>query len=125
MIWIRRAPASRAHRQSDRGITMKRAITILVCGLAAGLASAQNPQIIQNTKTLMDGVSKNATAASNEALGIKTPAHPVKSAPVAVKPSPVAAQTKSAPAAGAPKPVAVAAKSTPKVKLAVASGIQK
>jgi hypothetical protein len=49
---------------------MKPTVTILVCVLAAGLASAQSPSIIQNTRATMNGVSSNATAASNEALGI-------------------------------------------------------
>src|ERR1700694_5070472 len=49
---------------------MKPTVTIFVCVLAAGLASAQNPSIIQNTRNTMNGVSNNATAASNEALGI-------------------------------------------------------
>jgi hypothetical protein len=44
--------------------------TILGCALAAGLASAQNPTIIQNTRATMQGVSNNATAASNQALGV-------------------------------------------------------
>src|SRR5450755_4430237 len=44
--------------------------TILGCALAAGLASAQSPSIIQNTRAAMQGVSNNATAASNEALGV-------------------------------------------------------
>src|SRR6202521_308880 len=44
--------------------------TILGCILAAGLASAQSPSIIQNTRNTMNTVSNNATAASNEALGI-------------------------------------------------------
>src|SRR6266404_9286409 len=44
--------------------------TILVCILAAGLASAQSPSIIQNTRNTMNTVSNNATAASNEALGV-------------------------------------------------------
>src|ERR1700730_6114617 len=44
--------------------------TIFVCVLAAGLASAQSPTIIQNTRNTMNTVSNNATAASNEALGI-------------------------------------------------------
>jgi hypothetical protein len=52
--------------------------TIFVCVLAAGLASAQSPSIIQNTRNTMNGVSNNATAASNEALGIH------QSAPAAV-----------------------------------------
>jgi hypothetical protein len=44
--------------------------TILGCVLAAGLAWAQSPSIIQNTRNTMNTVSNNATAASNEALGI-------------------------------------------------------
>jgi len=43
--------------------------TILGCALAVGLASAQSPSIIQNTRAAMQGVSNNATAASNQALG--------------------------------------------------------
>jgi hypothetical protein len=42
--------------------------TILVCALAAGAALAQNPSIIQNTRSTMNGVNNRATAASNEAL---------------------------------------------------------
>jgi len=42
--------------------------TILVSVLAAGLASAQSPRIIQNTRDTMNAVSNNATAASNAAL---------------------------------------------------------
>jgi hypothetical protein len=44
--------------------------TILGCILAAGLASAQSPSIIQNTRNTMNTVSNSATAASNEALGV-------------------------------------------------------
>ena len=57
--------------------TIKPTITItgamLVCVLAAGVASAQSPSVIQNTRNTMNGVSQNATAASNEALGIQQP----------------------------------------------------
>jgi hypothetical protein len=42
--------------------------TILACGMAAGLASAQSPSVIQNTRSTMNGVSGNARAASNQAL---------------------------------------------------------
>src|ERR1700682_5561019 len=48
----------------------KPTVTIFVCVLAAGLASAQSPSIIQNTRNTMNTVSNNATAASNEALGV-------------------------------------------------------
>src|ERR1700674_2088735 len=44
--------------------------TILGCVLAASLALAQSPSIIQNTRNTMNTVSNNATAASNEALGV-------------------------------------------------------
>lgn len=53
---------------------MKLTVTILACGLAAGMASAQSPSIIQNTRTTMNGVSSNATAASNNALGVQSSA---------------------------------------------------
>src|SRR4030081_2641151 len=73
---------------------MKPTVTIFVCVLAAGLASAQSPSIIQNTRNTMNTVSNNATAASNEALGIHQSAPaatsdthaPAKSHGVAVTP---------------------------------------
>lgn len=49
---------------------MKSTTTIFVCVLAAGMASAQNPSVIQNTRETMNGVSNNATAASNMALQV-------------------------------------------------------
>lgn len=66
---------------------MKPTKTILVCVMAAGLASAQSPSIIQNTRAVMNGVSANQTAASNEALGIH------QSAPTAARVTRVAAPT--------------------------------
>jgi hypothetical protein len=48
---------------------MKPTVTILVCVLTAGLALAQSPSIIQNTRNTMNTVSTHATAASNQALG--------------------------------------------------------
>jgi len=70
--------------------------TILGCALAAGLASAQSPSVIQNTRNTMNAVSDKATAASNQALGTKQsgvhPAAPVAgSAHGAGKPSGVVA----------------------------------
>jgi Tfp pilus assembly protein PilP len=101
---------------------MKRATTILVCVLAAGLAWAQNPQIIQNTKARMDGVRNNATAASNEALGITASGAPVqKATPATAKPSAVPAQSKAVPAASPAKTVPVAVKSAAAVKPAPAT----
>jgi hypothetical protein len=72
----------------------KPTVTILVCVLAAGLASAQSPSIIQNTRNTMNGVSNNATAASNEALGIHQSAPAAASGKhAAAKPSGVAVVT--------------------------------
>jgi hypothetical protein len=86
-------------------MNMKPAITItatiLVSVLAAGLASAQSPSIIQNARETMNGVSNKQTAASNEALGVPSApaaasvtrgpvsAHgPVKSSVIGVKSGP-------------------------------------
>jgi hypothetical protein len=57
---------------------MKPTVTILVCVLGASLASAQSPSIVQHTRDTMNGVNSNATAASNQALGIEraAPARP-------------------------------------------------
>jgi hypothetical protein len=85
---------------------MKLIVTILVCVAAAGIASAQSPSIIQNTRSTMNGVSSTTTAASNQALGVQqtapapaNPTHnPAKSsgnAVVGVKSSPSNAGTES------------------------------
>ena len=100
---------------------------ILVCTLAAGLAWAQSPEVIQNTRTMMNTVQKNATAASNQALGINQPATkdtptakpaatPVKSSPVVVKTSaaPSKAATAPAKANAAPATAKSAAPAAPK-----------
>jgi hypothetical protein len=47
---------------------------ILVSALGAGMAWAQSPSIIQNTRDTMNGVSSKNTAASNEALEQAAPA---------------------------------------------------
>lgn len=52
--------------------TMKTAI--LVSALAGGMAWAQSPSIIQNTRNTMNAVSSKNTAASNEALEQSAPA---------------------------------------------------
>lgn len=92
---------------------MKPKMTMIVCVLAAGLASAQSPSIIQNTRATMNGVRDNSAAASNAALGVQdkapsvaaathTAAKPVAEAKVAVKASP-----KVSTKAASPKPVHV------------------
>jgi len=70
--------------------------TILVSLLAASLASAQSPNVVQNARDTMNGVSNRETAASNEALGMQPSAPPtatgrqapMRSSAVAVKPGP-------------------------------------
>ncbi len=47
---------------------MKPTMAISVCVLAAGLAVAQNPTVVQNTRATMNGVRDNTAAASNAAL---------------------------------------------------------
>jgi len=86
-------------------VTTMTTTTILVCALAAGMALAQSPSIIQNTRSTMNGVSNRATAASNEALG--APGAPANSAgaarasrPAVVPAKTVAAQPASAAARG-------------------------
>ncbi len=97
---------------------MKRTTGILVCTLAAGMAWAQSPEIIQNTRTKMDTVQQNKTAASNEALGIKQPAAKdshAKPAATPVKSSAAVVKTSVAPAKPSVAPVktsAVSAKTT-------------
>jgi hypothetical protein len=50
---------------------MKPTMAFSVCVLAAGLAVAQNPSVIQNTRATMNGVRDTSTAASNAALGVQ------------------------------------------------------
>jgi hypothetical protein len=75
---------------------MKRTTGILVCTLAAGMAWAQSPEIIQNTRAKMDTVQQSKTAASNEALGIKqTAANDSHAKPSATSAKSSAASTKT------------------------------
>ena len=98
---------------------MKRATTILICVLAAGVAVAQNPSIIQNTKAIMQGVQANETRATNQALGITNSSAQAVSKPVA---KPAASTPSVAPKAVAVKPAVAATKTSaaPKVAPAVA-----
>jgi hypothetical protein len=82
---------------------------ILVCTLAAGMAWAQSPEILHNTRAQMNTVQKKAGAASTEALGTNP------SAPPAGKASQAAAK----PAATPVKPSAAAAKSATPAKVSV------
>lgn len=78
---------------------MKPTMTVLVCLLAASLASAQSPSIIQNTRTTMNAISNQQAAATNEALRQSVP-DAVVNTHVSTKASPVtvAASAKTAPA---------------------------
>jgi len=106
---------------------MKRTTGILVCTLAAGMAWAQSPEIIQNTRAKMDTVQQNKTAASNEALGIKQPAAkdshakpaaaPVKSSAAVLKASAAVLKASAAPAKSS---TASAKGSTASAKVSVA-----
>ena len=113
---------------------MKRTIGILVCTLAAGMAWAQSPEIIQNTRTKMDAVQQNKTAASNEALGIQQPAAkdshakpaatPVKSSAAVVKTSAAPAKASVVPAKASVAP-AKASVASPKPKVVAVSPTSK
>jgi hypothetical protein len=59
---------------------MKPTMAISVWVLAAGLAVAQNPGVIQNTRATMNGVRDDATAASNAALEIQSTSAPSSAA---------------------------------------------
>ena len=92
---------------------MKPAITIttiiLVSVLAAGLASAQSPSIIQKTRDKVSPAGGKA-AASNAAVGIRKPAPAAASAKPAAAPSRIAvapgkASSAAAKQTGAAKPV--------------------
>jgi hypothetical protein len=86
---------------------MKRAIMILSCVLVAGMAAAQNPSIIQNTRAVMQGVQANETRATNQALSVANPQTPAAST-AASRPS--ASVVSTAPKAGAAKPSVAVAK---------------
>ena len=99
---------------------------ILVCTLATGMAWAQSPQVLQNVRTQMDTVQKNATAASNQALDIKPAAakseSAAKPAQIKIVPAKASASTPKAPvatAAKAPAPAKPKQSAAPAPKLTV------
>jgi Tfp pilus assembly protein PilP len=97
---------------------MKLTTGIVALALTAGSAWAQNPAIIQNTKTALQGAQQQKTAASNAALQGTTPAKPsgaVPAKPAAAAPAKAAA---AAPAKTAPPAAATqAAPAKPAVKV--------
>ena len=93
---------------------MKPTMTIFACVLAAGLASAQSPSIIQNTRNTMNAVRDNSAAASNAALGVQekapsaasathTPARSGGAAAVSAQPASTGANRTGASKTGASK----------------------
>jgi hypothetical protein len=112
---------------------MKRTTGILVCTLAAGMAWAQSPEIIQSTRAKMDTVQQNKTAASNEALAVKQTApkdsHAKPSATLAkssatttkTSATPAKVTTTSATAKATPKASATAKSNTASAKASVVS----
>ncbi len=105
---------------------MKRTTGILVCTLAAGMAWGQSPEIIQNTRTMMNTVQKNNTAASNQALGINQPVakdSATKPAATQVKTSAAVVKSSAAPskASVVPAKANVSAKASVPAKATVAA----
>jgi Tfp pilus assembly protein PilP len=104
---------------------MKLTTGIVALAMTAGTLWAQNPAIIQNTKSSLQGAQQQRTAAENAALqGASTPSKPSAataankttpaSAKPAVAPAPQAAKVVPAkPAAPAPKVAPVVLKTTP------------
>jgi len=88
------------------------------------MAWAQNPQIIQNTRTQLNTMQQNNTAASNEALGIKQTepkTSAAKSTVTSVKAHAAAVKTSAAPSKASVVPVKASAASTKPTKTASAS----
>jgi len=80
---------------------MKPTITLFACMLVAGVASAQSPSIIQNTRATMNGVRDNAAAASNAALASQPQASPAPSAAATASNAPSETTISVKPAKGA------------------------
>jgi Tfp pilus assembly protein PilP len=96
---------------------MKLTTGIVFLAMVAGTAWAQNPAVIDNTRTTLQGVQQKQAAASNVALaasqgGGANPAAPAMS-PSAMSPSRKAATAPKA------KPVAARRKAEPKQQIAV------
>ncbi len=88
---------------------MKLTTAILVLGMTAGSAFAQNPDIIENTRNTMKAIEQKKAIDSNAALAATQPASGSPAMPA--KPAPATSVSKSAPTATASKP-AVKAKHT-------------
>jgi Tfp pilus assembly protein PilP len=102
---------------------MKLTTGIIFLGMVAGTALAQNPAVINNTRTTLQGVQQKQAAASNAALastqgGGANPAAPASGA--AQKPAKIVVKKISAPVSAAKaKPAATRKKAEPKQQIAV------
>jgi Tfp pilus assembly protein PilP len=94
---------------------MKLTTGIVFLAMVAGSAWGQNPDVINNTRSTLQGVQQKQAAASNQALaasqgGAANPAMPAASP---------ASASKTRPAAPQAKPVAARKKAEPKQQIAV------
>ncbi len=94
---------------------MKLTTAILVLGMAAGSALAQNPDVIENTRNTMKALEQKKAIDSNAALAATQPSSggPAIAASPAAKAPAAKAATKPAPAPGASKPVVKASHAAP------------
>ncbi len=106
---------------------MKPTTGILVLMIAAGSAFAQNPKVVENTRTKVNAVAQKQSAATKPAPAATKPA-PAATKPTAVQPAkpvavaakPLAVTAKPAAATGAPAAAqATAKKPAPKAVVAV------
>jgi hypothetical protein len=80
---------------------MKLASGILILGMGLGTAAAQNPSVIDNTKTKLNAVQQQKTADSNAALS-SAPGQSAKSQPTASAPGKLVSATQAQAASQAP-----------------------
>ena len=101
---------------------MKLTTGILVLGMATGIASGQNPDVIENTRNTMKAVEQKKAMDSNAALAASQGQPTKPAAPVAAK---KVAAVPAKPASGHPKMSGVAAPSATKSAPATAPGTAK
>jgi hypothetical protein len=91
---------------------MKLASGILILGMGLGTAAAQNPSVIDNTKTKLNAVQQQKTADSNAALS-SAPGQSAKSQPTASAPGKLVSATQAQAASQAPAAKQQAATASP------------
>ena len=90
---------------------MKLTTAILVLGMTAGSAFAQNPDIIENTRNTMKAIEQKKAIDSNAALATMQPTS--GSPAMSAKPAPATAVAKPVPTTAASKPAVKAKHTTP------------